>query len=44
MENADVGMWHALLEWWRAHSGRMENGENFFSSTGKEWRMRKVLV
>jgi hypothetical protein len=22
----------------------MENGENFFSSTGEEWRMKKVLL
>jgi hypothetical protein len=34
--------WHALLEWRRAHSRRLENGENFFSSTGEEWRMKKT--
>jgi hypothetical protein len=32
--------WHALLEW--AEGPFFEDGENFFSSTGEEWRMKKT--
>jgi len=34
-----MGMWHALLEWRRAHTWRMENGEWRRAHT---WRMEKI--